>query len=137
MQIRPYLYFEGRCDEAIAFYRKVFGAEVLMLMRRKDAPQGQGGDACPSADAEKVLHATLRIGDSIVQLSDGRCQGSPKFQGVSLSVTVENGTDAERIFAALSDGGKVGMPMAKTFFSSHFGMVADRFGVSWMVYVAS
>ncbi len=136
MPIQPYLFFDGRCDEAIEFYRKALGAEVIMLMRFKDSPDLQAHATLPPGAENKVMHARIRIGDSIVLASDGRCQGKPVFEGVGLSMTVSNEADAERLFASLADGGQVQMPMAKTFFSPRFGMVADRFGVSWMVYVA-
>jgi len=131
MQIQPYLFFDGRCDEAIEFYRGTLGAEVTMLMRFKDSP----GPASPGTE-DKVMHADLRIGETTVLVSDGRCLGRPNFQGFALSLTVPNESEAERLFAALGDGGQVRMPMTKTFFSPRFGMVADRFGVSWMIYVA-
>ena len=130
MQIQPYLFLEGRCDEAIEFYRSTLGAEVTMLMRFKDSPE-----PASHGDEDKVMHANLRIGETTVLVSDGRCLGSPKFQGFALSLTVPNESEAERLFAALGDGGQVQMPMTKTFFSPRFGMVADRFGVSWMIYV--
>jgi PhnB protein len=132
MEVQPYLQFEGRAEEAIAFYRRALGAEVEMLMRFKEAPDP--GMAPPGA-AEKVMHASLRIGGSTILASDGRCTGKPGFQGFSLSLTVGSDAEAERFFNALADGGQVTMPMAKTFFASKFGMVTDRFGVAWMVYV--
>jgi PhnB protein len=131
MQIQPYLFFDGRCDEAIEFYRGALGAEVVMLMRFKDSPE-----PASHGNEDKVMHANLRIGETTVLVSDGRCLGQASFQGFALSLTVPNESEAERLFAALSDGGQVQMPMAKTFFSARFGMVADRFGVSWMIYVA-
>lgn len=137
MQVQPYLFFDGRCEEAIEFYRKALGAEVRMLMRFKDNPEPPAPGNCPPGSENKVMHANLRIGDTQVMASDGRCQGRPSFQGFALSLTVPDDADAERRFAALADGGKVQMPLAKTFFSSRFGMVADRFGVSWMVIVAA
>jgi PhnB protein len=134
MEIQPYLFFDGRCDEAIAFYQRALGAEVKMLMRFKQAPEP--GMVTPGSE-EKVMHARLDIGDTTVLLSDGRCQGQPNFQGFALSLTVPDAAAAERLFTALGDGGEVRMPLAKTFFSPSFGMVADRFGVAWMVYVAA
>jgi len=136
MQVQPYLFFDGRCEEAIEFYRKTLGAEVTMLVRFKDSPEPPAPGICPPGSENKVMHANLRIGETQVMASDGRCQGRPTFQGFSLSLTVPDDAEAERRFAALSDGGEVQMPLAKTFFSSRFGMVADRFGVSWMVIVA-
>ena len=136
MQIQPYLFFDGRCDEAAEFYRSALGAEVTMRMRFKDSPEPPQPGTCPPGSGDKVMHMSLRIGDTTVLASDGRCLGQPSFQGFSLSLTVPNVADAERRFAALADGGKVQMPLTKTFFSPRFGMVADQFGVSWMVYVA-
>jgi PhnB protein len=135
MQIQPYLFLDGRCEEAIEFYRDAVGAEVTMLMRFKENPEATAGCMPPGAE-DKVMHASLRIGDATVLASDGRCTGQPSFQGFALSLTASDADEAERIFAALGNGGQVQMPMAKTFFSPRFGMVADRFGVSWMVYVA-
>jgi PhnB protein len=134
MQIQPYLSFDGRCEEAIEFYRRTLGAKVEMMMRFKDAPEP--GMSPPGA-GDKVMHSALRIGDSMVLASDGRCLGKPSFQGFALSLTAADEAEAGRLFNVLADGGQVQMPLAKTFFSPSFGMVADRFGVSWMVYVAA
>jgi PhnB protein len=135
MQVQSYLNFDGRCEEAIEFYRRTLGAEVEMLMRFKDAPpEACGPGAAPPGD--KVMHASFRVGKSTLMASDCHCGGQPNFQGFSLSLTVPDEVAAERLFAALADGGQVQMPLTKTFFSSRFGMVADRFGVSWMIYVA-
>jgi PhnB protein len=134
MKAEPYLFFDGRCEEALEFYRKVIGAEIIVLMRFKDSPDAEGCMVPPGA-GEKVLHANFRIGESMLMASDGECQGRPKFQGFSLSLMPANDAEAERFFTALSDGGQVQMPLAKTFFASSFGMVADRFGVSWMIIV--
>jgi len=133
MQAQPYLFFEGRCEEALEFYRRALGAEVTALMRSKDSPDPKM--AIPGAE-DKVIHAMFRIGETTLLASDGRCQGPPSFQGFALSLTVPSETEAERLFAALGEGGQVLMPLMKTFFSPSFGMVADRFGVSWMIYVA-
>jgi len=132
--VQPYLFFEGRCDEAIEFYRQALGAEVTMLMRFKDSPDP--AMAAPGA-GDKVMHAVLRIGDTAVFASDGRSQGSPRFEGFALSLTARDEAEADRLFAALAKGGQVHMLLTKTFFSPRFGMVADRFGVSWMVIVES
>jgi PhnB protein len=132
MQVHPYLSFDGRCEEAVEFYRRTLGAEVLSLVRYKDSPEP--GMAPPGAE-NKVMHASFRIGETPVMASDGHCAGKPSFQGFSLSLTVASDAEAQRMFAALGDGGQVQMPLTKTFFASSFGMVADRFGVSWMVYV--
>lgn len=136
MQLQPYLFFDGRCEEAIEFYRKALSAEVAMLMRFKDSPEPPQPGMVPPGSENKVMHASVRIGDTTVLMSDGECQGQAKFQGLSLSLTVKSDSEAEQLFAALSEGGQVQMPLTKTFFSSRFGMVADRFGVSWMVHVA-
>jgi len=136
MQVQPYLFFDGRCEEAVGFYRKALGAEVTMLMRFKDSPEPPQPGMVPPGAENKVMHASFRIGDTTVMASDGRCLGRPSFQGFSLSLTASNETEADRLFAALGDGGQVQMPLTKTFFSPRFGMVADRFGVSWMIVVA-
>ena len=136
MQVQPYLFFDGRCEEAVEFYRRALGAEVTMLMRFKDSPEPHEPGMLPPGAGDKVMHASLRIGETTVLASDGRCEGRPSFQGFSLSLTVPDEPEAERLFGALADGGQVQMPLTKTFFASRFGMVADRFGVSWMVYVA-
>jgi PhnB protein len=133
IQVQPYLFFEGRCEEALEFYRRAVGAEVTALMRSKDSPDPEM--AIPGGE-DKVIHAMFRIGETTLLASDGRGQGSPSFQGFALSLTVPSETEAERLFAALGAGGQVLMPLMKTFFSPSFGMVADRFGVSWMIYVA-
>jgi PhnB protein len=131
--IQPYLFFGGRCDEALEFYRAAVGAEVEMLSRFKDAPEPQAG--VPDSFGDKVMHASFRIGDSILMASDGRCEGEPKFEGFSLSLTVPTEAEAERVFAALSQGGSVTMPLMTTFWAPKFGMLDDRFGVSWMISV--
>ena len=136
MLVQPYLDFGGRCEEAIEFYRRALGAEVTALHRYKDSPEPHAPGMTPPGAENKVMHASLRIGDSTVLASDGRCQGGVTFHGFSLSLTVANEAEAERRFAALAEGGQVHMPLMKTFFSPRFGMVADRFGVCWMVYVA-
>ncbi len=136
MQVQAYLFFDGRCEEAIEFYKTALGAKVETLMRFKDSPEPPQSGACPPAPADKVMHASLRIGDTAVMASDGHCQGKPAFQGFALTITAQSEAEADRLFAALSQGGQVQMPLTKTFFSPRFGMVADRFGVSWMIIVA-
>jgi PhnB protein len=132
MQVQPYLFFDGRCDEALDFYKKAIGADVKMLMRFKDAPD----QSMVSPDSrDKVMHAQMQIGDTTVLASDGRCLGKPNFQGFSLAVSAKSEAEAEKMFSALGEGGQVTMPMAKTFFSPRFGMLADKFGVGWMVLV--
>jgi len=136
MLIQPYVFFDGRCEEAIEYYRKALGAEVIRLLRFKESPEPPRPGMVPPGAENKVMHASFRIGETTVLASDGRCQGNPSFQGFALSLTVANEQEAERVFNALGDGGQVQMPLGKTFFSPSFGMVADRFGVAWMVYVA-
>ena len=136
MLVQPYLFFDGRAEEAVAFYRKTVGAEVTMLMRFKDSPDPSMSPP-DSPNANKVMHMSLKIGDSTVLGSDGRCMGQVNFQGFALSLTAANATEAAKLFAALGEGGQVQMPLTKTFVSPAFGMLADRFGVSWMVYVAA
>jgi PhnB protein len=135
MHIESYLFFNGRCEEAIAFYQRALGAEVLMLMRNKESPEPPPPGSMPPGSEDKVMHATLRIGTSHLMLSDGDNDGKPVFTGFSLSLDAADEAEAERLFAALSDGGTVQMPLAKTFWSPKFGMVADRFGVGWMISV--
>jgi PhnB protein len=135
MHIEPYLFFEGRCAEAVEFYRDALGAEVTMLMRYKDSPEPAPPGKLPPGSEDKVMHASLRIGDTTVMASDGLCQGPPSFQGFSLSITVPDETRADKMFAALADRGQVQMPLGKTFWSPRFGMVTDRFGVGWMISV--
>ena len=135
MLVQPYLNFDGRTEEALEFYRRALGAEVTMLMRFKDMPEPPQPGMVPPGAENKVLHASFRIGDSTVLASDSHCTGRANFQGFSLSLTVRDEAEAKRRFASLAEGGQVQMPLAKTFFSPSFGMVADRFGVSWMVYV--
>jgi PhnB protein len=137
MQVQPYLFFDGRCEEALEFYRRALGAEVTMFMRFKDAPEPPPPDKVAPGSENKVMHSSFRVGEAEVMASDGMCQGKPSFQGFSLSLIVSNEAEADRLFAALADGGQVQMPLAKTFFSPRFGMVTDRFGVSWMVVVRS
>jgi PhnB protein len=135
MQVQPYLNFDGRCEEALNFYSRALGAEVTALMRFKDSPEPHAPGMVPPGAEDKVMHASFRLGDTTVMASDCHAGGRPSFQGFSLSLTLPDGAAAERAFAALADGGQVQMPLSKTFFSSAFGVVADRFGVSWMIYV--
>lgn len=142
MQVQPYLSLEGRAEDAIAFYVQALGAQVEMMMRFSEAPPmpEPAGCAMPEGAApppgDKIMHASLRIGESVLLLSDGLCQGPATFKGIALSLTVADAGEAERVFGALAEGGTVQMPLAPTFFSPGFGMVADRFGVGWMVVIA-
>ena len=130
MQVEPYLFFEGRCAEAVEFYRKALGAEVLALLRFRDSPDPQ---MVQPGMEDKVMHAFLRIGDTMVMASDGRGEGTPTFRGFALSLSAADAPQAASLFGALTDGGQVTMPMTETFFAHRFGMVTDRFGVGWMV----
>src|SRR5687768_3305359 len=132
--VQPYLFFGGQCEEALDFYRKALGADVQMLMRYKESPEQKR--PVPDCFEEKVMHASFRIGETIVMASDGMCDGKPNFEGFSLSITVPDEAEAERVFAALGEGGLVTMPLEVTFWSPKFGMLTDRFGVGWMVSVA-
>ena len=136
MKVEPYLFFNGHCDEAVEFYKKALGAEVTMLMRFKDSPEPHPPGTVPPGAENNVMHTSFRIGDTTVMASDGCSTGQTSFQGITLSLAVANEAEAERKFTALADGGKVQMPLAKTFWSPRFGMVTDRFGVGWMVSVA-
>ncbi len=137
MQVQPYLFFEGRCEEALDFYRDALGAEVTALMRFKESPDPPPPGMVPPGSEDRIMHAAFRIGDSTVMASDGRCSGQARFGGVSLTVSVPDGATADRFFAALAEGGQVQMPLGETFFSPRFGIVADRFGVSWMIIVVA
>jgi PhnB protein len=132
--IQPYLFFDGKCEEALEFYKKSLGAEVAMLMRFKDSPEPPKPGCTPS-DMNKVMYAQFQIGETVIMASDGRATGNPKFEGFALSLTVKSEAEADKAFNALAKGGKIEMPLAKTFFSARFGMVEDGFGVFWMVLV--
>jgi PhnB protein len=133
MLVQPYLNFDGRCEEAVNFYIKAIGAKLEMLMRIGESPEAPPpGKEVP---ADKIMHASFRIGDSLIMASDGYCQGQAKFQGVTLSISAKDEAEADRIFNALVDGGSVRMPLSKTFFSPRFGMLEDKFGLGWMVIV--
>ena len=137
MQIQPYLFFNGRCEEAVEFYRKALGAEVEMMMRFKDSPDPMPPGMLAPGFENKVMHAALRIGGAVLMASDGMAAGEPDFKGFSLSINAPDAAGVDRLFAALAEGGRVQMPLGKTFWSPHFGMVTDRFGVGWMVSVAA
>jgi|SRR5687768_4992234 PhnB protein len=131
MQVQSYLIFNGRCEEAIEFYKKALGAKVEMMMRFKEAPEGQ----CAPGSEDKIMHSSFRIGDTTVMASDGMMQGKPEFKGISLTLNPKTEAEAERLFGSLSEGGQVQQPLIKTFFSPKFGVLSDKFGVSWMVVV--
>lgn len=133
MLIQPYLFFGGRCEEALGFYTQALGAEVTMMMRFRDCPDPPPPGLVAPGSENKVMHAAVRIGETMVMASDGDCTGKPEFQGFSLSITAADEAEANRLFAALAEGGQVRMPMGATFFAPAFGMVMDQFGVGWMV----
>ena len=138
MKVQPYLMFEGRCQEALDFYRRALGAEVKVVMRFSENPDPAGAPGCaegsgPGPTPDMVMHAEFAVGDTTVMASDGLGSGKAKFDGISLALTPASVDEARRLFDALADGGQVQMPLAQTFFSQAFGMVADRFGVPWMV----
>lgn len=132
MKVQPYLFFDGRCEEALEFYKKALGAEVGMLMRWKDSPDKS---MCTPSNGDKVMHAAFQVRGDTIMASDGRNTGNPEFKGFALSVNANDEADADRMFNALAEGGQVTMPMSKTFFSPRFGMVADKFGMQWMIIV--
>ena len=130
MLVEPYLFFEGCCEEALNFYVQTLDAEITFMMYFKDSPEPE---SCPDGGEDKVMHANLRIGDTTIMASDGRCEGTPDFQGFALSLSPTTDEDARRIFNALLEGGEMLMPLEKTFWSPLFGMVKDRFGMIWMI----
>jgi PhnB protein len=134
-QVQPYLFFDGKCEEALEFYKSALGAKVEMMMRFKDSPEPVPPGMCPPGSDNKVMHAAFHIGNTLVMASDGMAGGKPEFKGFSLSVNAANEAEADKMFAALGKGGKVTMPLAKTFYSPRFGMLTDKFGVGWMVIV--
>jgi PhnB protein len=136
MQVQPYLFFAGRCEEALDYYAKTLGAEVKALMRFKDSPEPHEPGRIAPGSEDKVMHASFQIGESILMASDGDCREQMSFQGFGLSLPVADDARAAQLFAALADGGQVQVPLTKTFFSSSFGMVADRFGLTWIIVVA-
>ena len=131
MLVQPYLSFEGRAEEAIEFYKKAVGAKLTMMMRNKESPEQHPG--MPPNSGDKIMHSSMTIGDSVVMATDGMMSGKPNFAGISLSLTAKDDAEAKKLFNNLADGGKVTLPLNKTFFASSFGMVADKFGVHWMV----
>ena len=137
MQIQPYLFFEGRCDEAAAFYREVLGAEVLMRMRYDENPEPPAESHVPPGNGGKIMHMSLRVGETTLMCSDGMCTGQPNFQGFSLTLTPADDAQATTLFTRLCEGGSATMPLVKTFFASSFGMLVDRFGLSWMIMVSA
>ena len=134
--IQPYLFFNGRCEEAIEFYRNALGAEIEMMMRFKDSPEPPPPGTVPPGFDNKIMHASFRVGQTTVMASDGCSAEKASFQGFSLSLAVQNEAEADRAFNALADGGQIKMPLTKTFWSPRFGMLEDRLGIGWMINVA-
>lgn len=133
MKVEPYVFFNGRCEEAIAFYQQALGAEVTYQIRMNEAPDPPPPGAIPAGFEHKIMHANLRIGDTSLMVSDGNSDMQPSFKGFTLSLGVADAAEAERTFQALAQGGTVKMPLGKTFWSPAFGMLEDKFGVGWMV----
>jgi PhnB protein len=136
MKIDPYLFYDGRCEEAINFYKTALGAEVQMMMRYSDSPAPTPPGMLPPGSEQKIMHAALMIGGALIMLSDGDCKGETAFKGFSISLDCANEAEARKAFDALAAGGQVKMPLAQTFWAPLFGMVADKFGVNWMVGVS-
>ena len=133
--VQPYLLFGGRCDEALEFYRTAIGAEIGMIMRFSESPEPAPPGMLAEGFENKVMHSSFRVGETTLMASDGCSPDDAKFNGFSLSISVPSEADADRVFAALSEGGSVKMPLNKTFWSPRFGMLTDRFGLGWMVIV--
>lgn len=131
--VQPYFFFNGRCEEAIEFYRKALGAEVEVMMRFKESPEPHQPGMLPPGHENKIMHASFRVGQTTIMASDGCSAEKTQFGGFSLSITVSSESEADRVFAALADGGQIKMPLTKTFWSPRFGMLEDRFGMGWMV----
>lgn len=130
--VQPYLFFNGRCEEALEFYKNAIGAEVEMVMRFSESPEPMPEGMLPAGFENKVMHASFRVGESVLMASDG-CDPTPGFEGFSLSISVAEEADVDRMIEALAEGGEVTMPVGKTFWSPRFGMAKDRFGIGWMV----
>ena len=135
MKVLAYLNFDGRCEEAIEFYRHTLGAEVEALMRFKDSPEPCPPGMLPPGAENKVMHSSFRIGETTLMASDCHAAGKASFQGISLAINPADEAKAKKVFDALAEGGKVAQPLSKTFFSPAFGVVADKFGVTWMIHV--
>jgi PhnB protein len=133
MNVQPYLFFDGKCEEALEFYKSAIGAKVDMMMRFSEAPEKPPEGAMPAGSEKKIMHASFTVGDTQIMASDGHCAGKPSFQGFGLALNAANDAEADKLFDAVGKGGQVQQPLTKTFFASRFGMVTDRFGVMWMV----
>jgi PhnB protein len=133
MDVQPYLFFNGKCEEALDFYKTAIGAKVDMVMRFSESPEKPPPGTMPPGSENKIMHAAFKVGDTQIMASDGHCAGTPSFQGFGLSLNAANDAEAEKLFGAVGKGGQVQQPLVKTFFASKFGMVTDKFGVMWMV----
>jgi PhnB protein len=133
MNVQPYLFFDGKCEEALEFYKSAIGAKVDMMMRFSEAPEKPPEGSMPPGSDKKIMHAAFKVGDTQIMASDGHCAGKPSFQGFGLTLNAANDAEAAKLFGAVGKGGQVQQPLTKTFFASSFGMVTDRFGVMWMV----
>ncbi|MFO1160901.1 MAG: VOC family protein [Reyranellaceae bacterium] len=133
MNVQPYLFFDGKCEEALEFYKSAIGAKVDMMMRFSESPEKPPPGAMPPGSENKIMHAAFKVGDTQIMASDGHCAGKPSFQGFGLSLNAANEAEATKLFNTVGQGGQVLQPLTKTFFASSFGMVTDRFGVMWMV----
>ena len=132
--IQPYLFFGGRCEEAIEFYRSALNAQVDVLMRFRDSPEPPPPGTLQPGFDDKIMHCCWRVGETEIMASDG-CQSGSSFSGFSLALSLPTEAEARRVFDSLADGGLVTMPLGRTFWSPCFGMLSDRFGVAWMVIV--
>ena len=136
MKVQTYLFFEGRCEEALDFYRRALSAEIGQVLRFRDNPDDPDHTMFPPGAADMIMHAEMTLGETSIFLSDGRCSGAPTFTGTALTMVVAQTAQAETLFRVLAETGQIRMPLQKTFFSPAFGMVTDQFGVGWMIYVA-
>jgi PhnB protein len=134
MSVQPYLFFDGRCEEALAFYKQAIGAEIGMMMRFSESPEPAHA---PPGSENKIMHASFTVGGNQLMASDGHCAGKPSFQGFGLALNAASVAEAEKLFGALGQGGQVLQPLTRTFFAATFGMIADKFGVMWMVMAES
>ena len=135
MNVQAYVTFGGRCEEALEFYKKSVGAEVTALMRWKESPDAAMKP--PPGYEEKVMHANFRIGETQLMADDGLGDKAAEFKGMTLAIEAADDAEAKRVFTALGEGGNVSMPLMKTFWTSSFGMLTDKFGVPWMVNVTA
>jgi PhnB protein len=134
MQLIAYLSFDGNCEEAFRYYEKQLDGKIEAMIPFADAPAGDKNSPGVAPEwKKKIMHASLRVGDAVLMGGDPPPPYYQKPQGVSVSISVDEAGEAERIFNALADGGDVRMPFAETFWAHRFGMCVDRFGTPWMV----